>query len=77
MQKTVVVIGATGLVGSALVQELTDDPQVAEIRILSRRALSYASDKIKGLQSGKIQDYAYGFVLGAVILVMIMIYNFM
>jgi len=35
------------------------------------------SDKIKGLQSGKIQDYAYGFVVGAVILVMIMIYNFM
>ena len=35
------------------------------------------SDKIKGLQSGKIQDYAYDFVVGAVILVMIMIYNFM
>ena len=51
MQKTVVVIGATGLVGSALVQELTDDPQVAEIRILSRRALSYASDKIKVIQT--------------------------
>jgi uncharacterized protein YbjT (DUF2867 family) len=51
MQKTVVVIGATGLVGSALVQELTDDPKVAEIRILSRRALSYASDKIKVIQT--------------------------
>ncbi len=51
MKKTVVVIGATGLVGSALVQELTDDPQVAEIRILSRRALSYASDKIKVIQT--------------------------
>ncbi len=51
MQKTVVVIGATGLVGSALVQELTDDPQVTEIRILSRRALSYASDKIKVIQT--------------------------
>ena len=51
MQKTVVVIGATGLVGSALVQELTDDPQVAEIRILSRRALTYASDKIKVIQT--------------------------
>ncbi len=51
MQKTVVVIGATGLVGSALVQELTDDPQVAEIRILSRRALTYASEKIKVIQT--------------------------
>ena len=51
MQKTVVVIGATGLVGSALVQELTNDPQVAEIRILSRRALTYASDKIKVIQT--------------------------
>jgi NADH-quinone oxidoreductase subunit L len=35
------------------------------------------SEKIKGLQSGKIQDYAYGFVVGLVVLVMIMIYNFM
>ncbi len=34
-----------------------------------------ASKKIKGLQSGKLQDYAFAFVAGAVILVMIFIYN--
>ena len=33
------------------------------------------SKKIKGLQSGKLQDYAFAFVAGAVILVMIFIYN--
>ncbi len=33
------------------------------------------SNKIKGLQSGKLQDYAFAFVAGAVILVMIFIYN--
>ena len=32
------------------------------------------SQKIKGLQSGKVQDYAFGFVAGAVILAFIFIY---
>ncbi|MDZ7614010.1 MAG: NADH-quinone oxidoreductase subunit L [Flavobacteriaceae bacterium] len=35
------------------------------------------SEKIKGLQSGRIQDYAYAFLGGVVILVIIIIYNFM
>ncbi len=34
-----------------------------------------ASKKIKGLQSGKLQDYAFAFVAGAVVLAMIFIYN--
>jgi len=33
------------------------------------------SEKIKGLQSGKVQDYAFAFVAGAVVLAMIFIYN--
>ncbi|MBV1888511.1 MAG: NADH-quinone oxidoreductase subunit L, partial [Urechidicola sp.] len=33
------------------------------------------SKKIKGLQSGKLQDYAFSFIAGAVVLAMIFIYN--
>lgn len=33
------------------------------------------SKKIKGLQSGKVQDYAFAFIAGAVILVIIFFYN--
>jgi NADH-quinone oxidoreductase subunit L len=33
-----------------------------------------ASKKIKGLQSGKVQDYAFGFVAGAVLLAIVFIY---
>ena len=35
----------------------------------------FSSKGIKGLQSGKIQDYAYAFIAGAVILAMIIMYN--
>ena len=47
MQKSVVILGATGLVGSALVEELIQDPQVSEIRLLSRRPLSLEHPKVK------------------------------
>ena len=47
MQKSVVILGATGLVGSALVEELIQDPQVSEIRLLSRRPLSLKHPKVK------------------------------
>ena len=33
-----------------------------------------ASNKIKGLQSGKVQDYAFSFVMGAVIIAIVFIY---
>jgi uncharacterized protein YbjT (DUF2867 family) len=46
MQKSVVILGATGLVGSALVEELILDQQVSEIRILTRRPLVFTSEKI-------------------------------
>ena len=32
------------------------------------------SEKIKGMQSGKVQDYAFAFIAGAVILAIICIY---
>jgi uncharacterized protein YbjT (DUF2867 family) len=51
MQKSVVILGATGLVGSALVEELILDQQVSEIRILTRRPLVFTSEKIKLIQT--------------------------
>lgn len=33
------------------------------------------SNKIKGLQSGRLQDYAFAFIIGAVVLAMVIIYN--
>jgi len=47
MQKSVVILGATGLVGSALVEELIQDPQVSEIRILTRRPLAFKHPKLQ------------------------------
>ena len=47
MEKSVVIIGATGLVGSALVEELIQDPQVSEIRILTRRPLAVKHPKLQ------------------------------
>jgi NADH-quinone oxidoreductase subunit L len=35
------------------------------------------SEKIKGMQSGRIQDYAFAFLGGLVILVIIVVYNLM
>jgi uncharacterized protein YbjT (DUF2867 family) len=51
MQKSVVILGATGLVGSALVEELINDQEVSEIRILTRRPLAFTSEKIKLIQT--------------------------
>jgi NADH-quinone oxidoreductase subunit L len=35
----------------------------------------FTSNKIKGLQSGRVQDYAFAFIAGVVILAMVFIYN--
>lgn len=32
------------------------------------------SNKIKGIQSGKVQDYAFGFIAGVVVLALVFIY---
>ena len=34
----------------------------------------WTSEKIKGLQSGKVQDYAFSFIAGAVVLALVFIY---
>ncbi|MEY4992619.1 MAG: hypothetical protein RI948_1504 [Bacteroidota bacterium] len=47
MQKSVVILGATGLVGSALLEELIQDPQVSEIRLLTRRPLVAQHAKVQ------------------------------
>jgi NADH-quinone oxidoreductase subunit L len=39
------------------------------------RLISWSSEKIKGMQSGQIQHYALAFVSGAIILVLIVLYN--
>ena len=42
---TAIVIGATGLVGKCLVQQLLGDPRYAQVRALVRRATSVRADK--------------------------------
>jgi NADH-quinone oxidoreductase subunit L len=39
------------------------------------RTVTVSSDMIKGLQSGKLQQYALVFISGALILVLIVLYN--
>lgn len=47
MPKIVVVLGGTGLIGSSLIALLSQDLNVAEIRILTRRPLQFEHPKIK------------------------------
>lgn len=46
MEKKVVIIGATGLIGSALLQELIQSREVSEIRIFVRRTLPNLPEKV-------------------------------
>lgn len=61
MSKCVVVLGATGMVGSALVELLLADTRVSEIRILSRRPLSYSQSKIKVFETDLYNPNALAF----------------
>jgi nucleoside-diphosphate-sugar epimerase len=47
MAKTVVLVGATGLIGNALLHELIQETKVSEIRIFVRRKLEGLPDKVK------------------------------
>jgi uncharacterized protein YbjT (DUF2867 family) len=47
MSKIVVVLGGTGLIGSSLITLLSQDQNIAEIRILARRPLQFVHPKIK------------------------------
>lgn len=46
-KKTVVLIGATGLVGSHLLQLAKNDPDIGLIKVLSRRPIAYTNPKIQ------------------------------
>ena len=61
MSQCVVVLGATGMVGSALVELLLADTRVSEIRILSRRPLSYSQSKIKVFETDLYNPNALAF----------------
>jgi NADH-quinone oxidoreductase subunit L len=39
------------------------------------RSVTVSSEKIKGLQSGKLQQYALVFISGTLILVLVVLYN--
>ena len=47
MAKTVVLVGATGLIGNALLHELIQETKVSEIRIFVRRKIDGLPDKVK------------------------------
>jgi uncharacterized protein YbjT (DUF2867 family) len=47
MGKTVVLIGATGLIGNALLHELIQEPKVSEIRVFVRREIDGLPEKVK------------------------------
>ncbi len=46
MNKTAIVVGATGLVGKALVDQLAAADHIDRVVVLARRALSHPSDKV-------------------------------
>jgi uncharacterized protein YbjT (DUF2867 family) len=47
MGKTVVLVGATGLIGNALLHELIQETKVSEIRIFVRRKIDGLPEKVK------------------------------
>ena len=46
MNKTVIVVGATGLIGKELVRFLADEPSNARVVTLTRRPITYAGSKV-------------------------------
>ena len=57
MGKTVVLVGATGLIGNALLHELIQEPKVSEIRIFVRRNIEGLPEKVKQIVTD-FQDLA-------------------
>jgi len=58
-EKTAVLIGATGLIGSHLLEILQDDDDFTSIRVLVRRSVSYDHPKIKVLVIDFTDEKAY------------------
>ena len=46
MHKTAIVIGATGLVGRSLVEQLANDTHIDKVTTLTRSAVAYPSEKV-------------------------------
>ena len=59
MGKTAIVLGGTGLVGSALIQQLILDENYQKIIVLTRRNLDFSNPKmeVKMVDFDKISDY--------------------
>jgi uncharacterized protein YbjT (DUF2867 family) len=60
MGKTVIVVGATGLVGQALVDQLADADHIGKIITLTRRSAKHSSSKVfnQVVEFDHLEDYA-------------------
>ena len=63
MGKTVIVIGATGLVGRALVDQLADADHIGKIITLTRRSTKHSSSKVfnQVVDFDHLEDYVSSF----------------
>ena len=63
MANTAVVVGATGLVGRSLVEQLVDATHVDRVVTVTRRAIAHASPKVANevVNFDKLDDYASAF----------------
>jgi len=59
MKKTATLIGATGLIGSCLLQLLQDDQEYNLIKVLVRREVSFSHPKVKVIRIDFADDAAY------------------
>jgi len=68
-EQTALVIGATGLIGNFVVQELLNDDSFAKVRVLVRRKLNIKNKKLEQQLANfnDINDYAEKFGFGDVI----------
>lgn len=57
--KTAIVIGATGLIGSNVVKLLIDAEHVSRIRVITRRPIDYSSEKVENhvINFDRLSDY--------------------
>lgn len=58
-QKTATLIGATGLIGSQILQQLLEDPDFSSIKVLVRRPIDIAHPKVKVVLLNFADEAAY------------------
>ena len=63
MDKIAIVIGATGLVGRALVDQLADADHIGKVITLTRRSVKHSSSKVfnQVVEFDHLEDYASSF----------------